>query len=155
VLDIAWTGGSPEDQKAVAEQHEAYLRANAEFDWEKLRGVYSAQDFATFFNLNGHVYEGIEHWIRLWQYYINQQRIGYWTPYEMKGVMSGDLATVWCLRKTKSDWFGKDDPMSRRANNEEFISRSTMTFMREADGWRCVHVHFSNSAIGEERPGGV
>lgn len=156
MLEIAWTGGSEEDRKAVADQHEAYLRANAEFDWEKLRGVFSAQDFATFFNLNGHVYNGIEHWIRLWQYYITQQRIGYWQPFEIKGVISGDLATVWCLRHTKSDWFGSDSKIGdKRANNEEFVSRSTMVFVRETEGWRCVHVHFSDSAIGGDRPGGV
>lgn len=155
MLDIAWTGGSDEDRAAVAAQHEAYLVANAKFDWDALDSVWSEADYATFFNLNGHVYDGKAHWIRLWKYYINQQTTGYWTPYDMKGVLSGDLAVVWCLRKTKSDWFGGDDPMMKRENNVEFISRSTMSFVREAEGWRCVHVHFSESKIGEPRPGDV
>lgn len=152
---IAWNGGSEADQKALAEQQEAYLQANAKFDWDKLESVYSDAPWATYFNLNGHVYEGKEHWIRLWKYYITQQNIGYWEPYEMKGVISGDLAVIWCLRKTKSDWFGNDQPMNKRPNAQEYISRSTMTFQREKDGWRCVHVHFSESRIGEPRPGGI
>lgn len=155
MLDISWAGGSEEDRKAVAGQHEAYLLANAAFDWEALKKVYSEAEWATFFNLNGHVYYGRDHWIKLWQYYINQQTTGYWAPYELKGVISGDLAVVWCLRKTRSNWFGKDDPMMRRDNDSEFVSRSTMTFCRESGGWRCVHVHFSDSAIGQPRPGGV
>jgi len=154
-MEIEWLGGSEADRTAVANQHEAYLQANAKFDWEELRGVYSKNPFATYFNLNGHVYEGIEHWIGLWKYYITQQKGGYWTPYEMKGIISGDMAVVWCLRKTKVDWFGSDERLSNRPNNQEFISRSTMTFMREAEGWRCVHVHFSDSATGKPRPGGV
>lgn len=155
MLEIAWTGGTEADRKAVAEQHQAYLLANAELDWESLKSVFSDQPLATYFNMNGHVYEGRATWIRLWQYYITQQRIGYWQPFDMKGVMSGDLAVVWCLRTTKTDWFGSDEPMTDRPNAKDFISRSTMTFMREAEGWRCVHVHFSESAIGEPRPGGI
>lgn len=156
MLTVEWEGGSEADRKAVAEQHDNYLWANAEFNWDKLDSVFSDRPWATYFNLNGHVYNGKSHWIRLWKYYITQQRIGYWEPFEMKGVISGDLAVVWCLRKTKSEWFGTDDRMMRQhASGQEFISRSTMTFTREPAGWRCVHVHFSDSRIGEPRPGGV
>jgi len=156
MLEISWVGGSDDDRKAVAEQHHAYLVANASFDWEMLKGVFSEADWATYFNLNGHVYAPRSHWIKLWQYYINNMKTGYWEPFDMKGVMSGDLATVWCLRKTRSTWIGADRPMvTNRDNGAEFISRSTMVFCKEPVGWRSVHIHFSQSSIGEPRPGDV
>lgn len=155
MLEIEWIGGSEEDRKAVADQHEAYLVANSKFDWDHLESVYSAEPWATYFNLNGHTYKGREHWIRLWKYYIERQRIGYWTPFDMTGVISGDLATVWCHRHTQSEWFGADKPMMRRENAKAFVSRSTMIFHRENGEWRCVHVHFSDSRSDEPRPGGV
>ena len=37
---------------------------------------------------------------------------------------------------------------------EEFITRSTMVFRKEAGEWRVVHTHFSEASAGE-RPGGV
>ncbi|WP_188612008.1 YybH family protein [Chelatococcus reniformis] len=148
-------GGSDEDREAVAAQHEAYLVANSKFDWDHLMSVYSESSWATYFNLNGHTYDGRDHWIKLWKYYITQQETGYWRPFDMKGVISGDLATVWCHRNTQSTWFGGDDPMSPRREGKPFISRSTMIFCRQDGDWRCVHVHFSESRSEEPRPGGI
>ncbi len=51
--------------------------------------------------------------------------------------------------------FGNDDRMMRHPSGQQFISRSTMSFAREPAGWRCIHVHFPDSKIGEPRPGGV
>lgn len=154
MLDIAWTGGSEADRKAVAEQHDAYLVANAKFDSEHLLSVFSESPWAAYFNLNGHIYEGRDHWIRLWKYYVNQQSTGYWKPFDLTGVISGDLATVWCKRETVSTWFGSDNHPAGTGDGKPFISRSTMVFHRENGEWRCVHVHFSRLAT-DERPGGV
>jgi len=154
MLDISWIGGSEEDRAAVAGQHEAYLVANAKFDWDHLMSVFSDSPWAEYFNLNGHIYKGRDHWIELWKYYINQQTTGYWKPFELTGLLSGDLATVWCKRETVSTWFGQDKPMMGSGESKPFISRSTMIFHRENGEWRCVHVHFSK-LNDDERPGGV
>lgn len=155
MLDITWIGGSETDREEVASQFDAYLVANSKFDWHHLDSVFSDEPWATYFNLNGHTYNGKEHWTKLWKYYVNQQTTGYWTPFDITGLISGDLATVWCHRNTRSDWFGSDQPMSKRENAKPFVSRSTMIFHREDGTWRCVHVHFSEGKAGEPRPGDI
>jgi len=155
MLQIEWTGGSEADRKAVAECHDAYLVANSKFDSDHLLAVFSDVPWAEYFNLNGHIYKGRDHWIRLWKYYITQQTLGYWKPFEMTGVLSGDLATVWCQRETFSTWFGPDERApDSSGDGSKFISRSTMVFHRQNSEWRCVHLHFSRLAT-DERPGGV
>ena len=153
MLDIKWVGGSEADRKRIAEQHDNYLTANATFDWPRLPEFYSGADFATFFNLNGHTYNGREPWTKLWQYYQPRMKTGYWTPKDMTGVISGDLAVVWCHRDTKSEWVGKGERPVGQREKADFESRSTMVFMREGDEWRTIHVHFSESKAGDPRPG--
>src|SRR4051812_42251610 len=107
--DIVFVGGSEADRKAVAAQHAAYLEANAVFDFDRLqKDIWSAAPQASFFNLNGHTYVGRDHWVRLWKYYKEHMQTGTWVPYDMRGFISGDLATVWCHRKTKLAWTGTD-----------------------------------------------
>jgi len=153
--EIRWFGGTDSDRAAIAGQHHAYIEANAEFDWERLQGIWSGAPEATFFNLNGHVYRGREQWTRLWKYYKTQIATGFWEPFEAHGVVSGDLATVWCLRRTRATWIGGDRRPDRDYHDgRDFISRSTMVFCREDGGWRVVHAHFSREST-EPRPGGV
>lgn len=155
MTEISWAGGTPADRDEIAAQHHAYLEANAEYDWERLQNIWSSAPDATFFNLNGHVYRGREHWTSLWKYYRNQIASGFWEPFEARGVISGDLATVWCLRRTRAAWVGSDPRPDRDYHDgNPFISRSTMVFRREDDGWRVVHAHFSKESR-EPRPGGV
>jgi len=161
MAEIAFVGGSEADRKRIAEQHHNYLTVNASFDWQGLQPIWSGAPDATFYNMNGHVYQGREHWTRLWQYYKTQMQTGEWVPFDMHGTISGDLAVVWCLRKTRIIWSGNDPRPDERAHKDkpEFTSRSTMVFRREAgaDGkpdWRVVHVHFSEHST-DPRPGGI
>lgn len=146
-------GGSPVDRQRLLERIDEYLDANARFDWEKLQGLWSAASEAVFFNLNGHTYKGREHWTRLWQYYKDNVASGYWTPFDIGGVVNGDLAVIWCERHTRSEWVGKE-PVPSRPYGKDFVSRSTMVFRKEAGDWRVVHAHFS-PASEAPRPGGV
>jgi len=156
MLEIKWAGGSEADRARIAEQHFNYLDANAVFDWPRLPDIFSGADYATFFNLNGHTYDGRTHWTKLWQYYQTRLTAGFWTPFDIKGIISGDLATVWCHRTTKSTWVGPEpDPEKDHRKDAEFVSRSTMVFAKEADDWRVIHVHFSESKFGQPRPGDV
>lgn len=84
-----------------------------------------------FFNLNSHTYKGRKHWTRLWQFYQPNVRSGYWTPFDLGGVVSNDLAVVWCERHTQSEWIGRDPPPQGRRYGVSFISRSTMVFRRK------------------------
>jgi ketosteroid isomerase-like protein len=147
-------GGSAADRRRVLERMDEYLDINARFDWVKLQDIWSAAPEAVFFNLNGHTYKGREHWTRLWQFYGGNVASSYWTPFDIGGVVSDDLAVVWCERHTKSEWVGKEPPPAARRYGTEFISRSTMVFRKEAGDWRVVHVHFSEASTAP-RPGGV
>jgi ketosteroid isomerase-like protein len=146
-------GGTSADRHRLLERMSEYLDANARFDWEKLQGLWSSAPEAVFFNLNGHTYEGREHWTRLWQYYRDNVSSGYWAPFDIGGVVNGDLAVIWCERQTRSEWVGSD-PVPSRPYGKDFTSRSTMVFRKEDDDWRVVHVHFS-PASEAPRPGGV
>jgi ketosteroid isomerase-like protein len=153
--DAKLTGGSEADRKEILRLHEKYIDVNTRFDWEGLTPLYSPSPEATYFNLNGHTYNGRDHWIRLWKFYGQNVASTYWTPFDIGGVVTGDLAVVWCHRKTRRQWTGKEPP-PRNINydNTEFISRSTMVFRREDGQWRVVHAHFSPADSGP-RPGGV
>jgi ketosteroid isomerase-like protein len=152
--DARLVGGTEADRQRLLQRLDEYLDANARFDWEKLQDIWSGAPEALFFNLNGHTYRGREHWTRLWQYYRENVRSGYWTPSDIGGVVSSDLAVVWCHRRTQSEWVGAGPAQRSRRYGAEFVSRSTMVFRKEAGDWRVVHVHFSR-ASDEERPGGV
>ncbi|HEX3952921.1 MAG TPA: nuclear transport factor 2 family protein [Stellaceae bacterium] len=147
-------GGTPEDRRRVLDRMHDYLDVNARFDWEALQDLWSAAPEAVFFNLNGHTYKGREHWTRLWQFYQNNVKSSYWTPFDVGGVLSGDLAVVWCERHAKSEWVGADPVPEARQYALDFISRSTMVFRKEDGDWRCVHVHFSQASTAP-RPGSV
>ena len=157
MLDIKWVGGTDADRARVGEQHQNYLEANGSFDWERLMSVFSDSGYATYFNLNGHTYDGRAHWIELWKFYKTRVETGYWTPFELKGVMSGDLATVWCFRKTRNKWISSEPrpDLQRPQTGDENVTRSTMVFARENGDWRVVHVHFSDSKVGQPRPGNI
>jgi ketosteroid isomerase-like protein len=153
---VQFIGGSAADRKAVIDQHRAYLEANAVFDFDRLEGkIWSPAPEASFFNLNGHTYTGRDHWVRLWKYYKQHMQTGTWIPYDIHCAISGDLAVVWCHRKTKLAWTGTDPrPDNNRHKDKEFTSRSTMTFHRENGEWRVVHTHFSEGS-DDPRPGGI
>ena len=123
-------GGSEADRSRVLERVHEYLEANASFDWGQLQDIWSGAPEAVFFNLNGHTYKGREHWTRLWQFFQPNVRSGYWTPFDLGGVVSNDLAVVWCERHTQSEWIGRDPPPQARRYGVSFISRSTMVFRK-------------------------
>jgi ketosteroid isomerase-like protein len=151
----ALIGGSAEDRKEILRLHEAYLDVNARFDWGNLQPLFSPAPEATFFNLNGHTYNGREHWTRLWKFYGANVQSSYWTPYGIGGAVTGDLAVVWCHRKTRRRWTGKEPPVrDLKYDDSEFVSRSTMVFRKEDGQWRVIHAHFSPGESGP-RPGGV
>ncbi len=155
----ALTGGTATDRSAILEQFRAYLVANADMDWQGLQAIWSGAPEATFFNLHGHTYQGREQWTRLWQYYKPRVANGMWEPFDLGGMVTGDMAVVWCHRRTGYKWVGEGPLDEGRRPERSSISRSTMVFRKEvgAQGtkdWRVVHVHFS-TASEDPRPGGI
>jgi ketosteroid isomerase-like protein len=153
--ETSLVGGSKADRERILQLHEDYIDANTRFDWQKLEPIWSAAPEALFFNLNGHTYQGRDHWIRLWRFYGQNVQSSYWTPFDTGGVVSDDMAVVWCHRRTKRNWTGKEPPpRDIHYGGDEFITRSTMVFRKEDGDWRVVHTHFSEASAGP-RPGGV
>src|SRR5271154_7303318 len=87
-------GGSEADRRRVLERMDNYLDINGRFDWRALQDLWSALPEGVFFNLNGHTYKGREHWTRLWQYYKDNVASGYWAPFDVGGVVDGELAVI-------------------------------------------------------------
>jgi ketosteroid isomerase-like protein len=152
--DAQLVGGSRQDRRRLLERMHEYLDINARFDWVLLQDLWSPMPEAVFFNLNGHTYNGREHWTQLWQFYQKNVASSYWTPFDIGGVVSDGLAVLWCHRHTRSDWVGKEPPSGPRRYGAEHVTRSTMVFRKEDGDWRVVHVHFSEAAT-TPRPGGV
>lgn len=154
--DIAWSGGSPEDRDAVTTQFERYREANTVGDDVALQTIFSDAPEATYYNLNGFTYNGKAHWTKLWQYYKKHIKAGPGFSYDAHGEISGDLAVIWCHRKSRI--IPRSD--SETAKNwpfldKDYMSRATFVFRREPVGWRIVHTHFSDGKEDGERPGGV
>ena len=149
------TGGSEADRSEILRLHERYIDVNTRFDWQNLQPLFSAAPEATYFNLNGHTYNGRDHWIRLWKFYAQNVQSSYWTPYDIGGAVGDEVAVVWCHRKTRRQWTGTE-PQLRDINYDSsaFVTRSTMVFRKEDGEWRVVHTHFSEASAGA-RPGGV
>ena len=149
------TGGSEDDRKEILRLHEKYIDVNTRFDWEGLTPIYSPAPDATYFNLNGHTYNGAGHWSRLWAFYIQNVKGSYWTPFDIGGEINGDMAVIWCHRNSERNWVGSGQPpRDIHYQGQTFVSRSTMVFHKENGQWRVLHAHFSVGDSGE-RPGGV
>jgi ketosteroid isomerase-like protein len=156
MTDAKIVGGSEADRSKLLDLHEEYLVANGKFDWLGIKPMWSEEPHATFFNLNGHTYKGAEHWSRLWAFYIKNVKGSYWTPFDIGGEIKGEMAVIWCHRRSQRNWVGTTatPPRDIHYQGQEFVSRSTMVFHKEGGQWRVVHAHFSVGDSGE-RPGGV
>ena len=153
--DIVFDGGSEADRRRVLELQQAYLDANATFDWVALQKIWSRSPSSVFFNMNGHTYVGLEHWTALWKYYSERIDTGLWEPFDQKIVIRGDMALATCHRRTRRRWKGTEaERPPDQADKPAFVSRSTMVMVREGGDWKTVHVHFSEANAGP-RPGGV
>ena len=152
--EIVFDGGSETDRKRVLDLQQAYLDANATFDWPALQKIWSHDPSSVFFNMNGHTYVGLAHWTAVWKYYRERIETGQWEPYEIKVTIRGDMALVTCHRKTQRRWKGPASERPPEHVDKSFISRSTMVMLRQDGDWKTVHVHFSE-ASPSPRPGGV
>jgi hypothetical protein len=148
-------GGTESDRKKLLELQDEYLVANGKFDWPGIEHIWSEEPHATFFNLNGHTYNGAAHWSRLWAFYGKNVKASYWTPFDVGGEIRGDMAVLWCHRHSQRNWTGSaKPPRDLLYQGQEFVSRSTMVFHKEKGQWRVLHAHFSVGDSGD-RPGGV
>ena len=151
---VIFDGGSEADRRCVLELQQAYLEANATFDWVALDKIWSHGSDSVFFNMNGHTYVGLAHWTELWKYYHDRIDSGLWEPYDIKVVIRGDMAVATCHRRTQRRWKGAEAERPAEHVDKSFISRSTMVMVREGGDWKTIHVHFSEASPGP-RPGGI
>lgn len=152
---ISWTGGADQDRRDIAQVYEKYRAANETVDSKVLPEVFSGSSEARYFNLNGFTYNSRDHWTKLWRYYSKFINSGPGHGFDAHGEISGDLAVIWLHRRTAiipltTDSVSTNWPVA----GKEYLSRATVAFVREPEGWRIVHVHFSNGKEGE-RPGGI
>ena len=149
------TGGSEADRNEILRLHERYIDVNTRFDWQNLQPLFSGAPEATYFNLNGHTYNTRDHWTRLWKFYGQNVSSTYWTPFDIGGVVTGDLAVVWCHRNTG----GNGPARSHRPRTSTTATRSSSrarpwcSARRTANGGWCMRI--SRRPNSGPRPGGV
>ena len=148
-------GGTAEDRARLLELHADYIDANTRFDWPKVETIFSDAPEATYFNLNGHTYNGRAHWIELWKFYGQRVQSSYWTPFDVNGIVNDAMAVIWCHRHTRRRWTGEGaPPRDIHYDDSDFITRSTLVFRKDDGDWRVVHAHFSKAEDGP-RPGDI
>jgi ketosteroid isomerase-like protein len=146
-------GGTAADRARLLEVHQMYLAANG-WDTTTLRKIWSDNPTSMFFNLNGHTYVGLEHWLRLWDFYGPRMKtVAPWVSFDMKVIIRGDMAVISCHRTSQVKWEGETAP-EKGWMEKELRSRSTEVFVKERGDWKLVHAHFSVAGDGE-RPGGI
>jgi ketosteroid isomerase-like protein len=140
------------DRRAIEAVHEEYLRVNGLIDPEGLRKIWSADPTNQYFNLSGHNYQGLEHWLRLWDYYTPRLRITKpWRSFNRLVRVEGDVGWITCERSVELHSDGTEDVPPWEG---EVRSRSTEIYHREPDGWKVVHAHYSEMSDAP-RPGGI
>lgn len=151
-------GGSADDRQKLLQLLEDYLIANSSAEWELLKHIWSPMPEAWFFNSNGHTYRGAQHWRQLWDYYKKNVKGSYYSPYDIGGEVTDQMAVLWCHRRSRRAWVTNEvRPQPGRQTHydgEEFMTRSTMVFHKENGEWRVIHAHFSEGDRGP-RPGGI
>ncbi len=140
-------GGSEADRQAVLALHHAFLAANDTLDEPALRRIWSGDHACVFFNSNGHTYNGLDDWLRVWTHY--RSRIRALRPYKpgtIRIVIRGDMALI------TSDGFARYfDWISTEPVPPLFewpYVRHTQVALREGPQWKIIHAHFSMSAPG-------
>ncbi|MGD9705474.1 MAG: nuclear transport factor 2 family protein [Acidimicrobiia bacterium] len=145
---IVFDGDSNETRDELVALYRAYWTANDVLKNEMLDGVYTTRPDAIYFNTNGHVYEGLDDWLNIWDYYrprmnmIEAARGG-----KLRIAVRDDLAVMVDDHIVRSyEWRASEDEPNFVKGNPHV--RMTFVCMREADGWRIVHTHFSERATG-------
>ena len=128
-------GGTAEDRKEILRLHEKYIDVNTRFDWQTLQPIFSPSPEARYFNLNGHTYEGREHWIRLWKFYGQNVQSTYWTPFDIGGTVSDDLAVVGAIARRDGSGLEK----SRRRVTSVTTTQSSFRVRRWSSAKKTVN----------------
>jgi ketosteroid isomerase-like protein len=137
-------GGSPADHAALLGVHHAFLAANDPIDANMLRKVWSDDPEHVFFNTNGYTYYGLDDWLKVWDYYRPRFKVLQpYTPGDVRGIVQGNIAVV------VADYVGRNKAWigSESSHNPRYY-RATQIVVREPEGWRVIHAHFSEGNLG-------
>jgi ketosteroid isomerase-like protein len=142
-------GGTQEDQDALLKLYYDLRLANDALDKQALRKVWSTDPGCIFFNTNGHAYHGIEDWDHIWDHYKTRLRLqkpgGSGT---IRITIRGDMALV------TDDDVGRYWEWTGAKQQPDFLvdkpyMRATQVCLKEKDGWRVIHAHFSSGRRGK------
>jgi hypothetical protein len=140
-------GGTEEDRQALLALNHGFMTANDALDEEALRRVWSRDPNCIFFNSNGHSYEGLDDWLRVWTHYRSRIRaMRAYKPGRIRIVVRGEMALLTSDRFARYfDWIA-DEPVPPLF--EWPYVRHTQVAVKEGGGWKIIHAHFSMSAPG-------
>jgi len=141
------------DRAEIERVHERYLEINGRLDFDELPKIWSSDPDYWWFNLSGHNYKGLDHWLDLWRYYQPRlETVSPWRSFDRVIGVRGDVGWLTCRRTCELKWVGEGDSPFREG--QPLASRSTEIYVREPDDWKVVHVHYSPES-DLPRPGGI
>ena len=142
---VSVDGGTDADRRDLLAIHHGFLAANDPLDPDMLRKVWDDDTTRAFFNTNGHTYQGLDDWLKVWDYYRVRFRLI--RPYgagNIRIIVRGDMAVVAAdgVSRTK-EWIGKPEETH---NPKRY--RTTQVCVRKDGRWKVVHAHFSEQVEG-------
>ncbi|MCW5749049.1 MAG: nuclear transport factor 2 family protein [Alphaproteobacteria bacterium] len=142
-------GGAQADRDALLKLYYDFRLANDGLDNDKLRKVWSAAPQCVYFNTNGHAYHGIDDWLHIWDHYRTRLKLvkpgGSGTIRitirgDMALITDDDVGRYW-------DWMGAQQKPDFLVD-KPYI-RATQVCLKEPEGWRVIHAHFSSGRRGQ------
>jgi ketosteroid isomerase-like protein len=146
------TASEEEDRQAVLEVHGDYLRASSTLDSQLLALTWDPDPSNVHFALSGHTYQGLPNLAEIYDYLRPRYEIDVpYDAFDQDVEIAGDVAWVTSNRFGAIRWTG--DPPAPLPDGPS-LSRATEIMVRDADGWRLVHSHFSPISLAP-RPGDI
>lgn len=145
-ISFVFDGGTPADRQHLETFYEQLWRANDTLEDETLRPVWSPDPGSVFFNTNGHTYRGLEDWFRIWAHYRTRLVAPVQGSSEQVRVtVRADMAVIIDEHRSRAlQWVGQ-------GSEPDYITdymRVTVVCLRQHDGWKGIHAHYSSGRDG-------
>lgn len=155
--------GPTEDVEAIRQAHRDWWAGNHLVDIERCARNFAPETLM--FNLNGHIYYGLDEMRKAWEYYTAVLKIDVVQLWDYRILVEGDLAVITCegVFPTKQSgdegWAASNLEIGGKDDVPVGIRFRETSYARRDDGhgnpvWKLWHFHCSPSAPADEaRPG--
>ena len=147
--DAKLVGGSEADRAKLLCRFDDYIEANEHFDWRGWRRSGANCPRPRSSTSTATPTTAPTTGAGCGAFYRQNVKGSYWTPFDIGGTITGDMAVIWCQRDTRRNWVGKDQPpRDIHYQGDKFVTRSTMVFHKEGGNWRgCTRIFRKRIAV--------